>query len=220
MRRTSKESDPRYDARTVAAKRARRGRSRDLRQRDPQTGELAGARAARARRPGRRGAAPVRIVDLRGEAAIRSRLRCSPRWGSWPSRGKRPAAQPPGDGARAALPSVWETRRCLNCDVALVLHRDGSSTAIRIRRVDARGLSRMRLGRAGQDRRRDTAARARAGRTPAGARAFPTRRRRGRGAGSAGGHPASLRRRRSRRCSSGLRSSLRATTSPAFRSRP
>ena len=216
------ESDPRYDARTVAAKRASiEGAVAIYGSATPRPESWQALERLRARRPGRRGAAPVRIVDLRGEAGYPLSAPLLASLGKLAEAGEGdPAAQPPGDGARAALPSVWgdppllELRRCARPPPG----RAPPLPPLRIRRVDARGLSRcgsVELARIGAG----TAARARAGRTPAGARAFPTRRRRGRGAGSAGGHPVASPS-PIERCSSGLRSSLRATTSPAFRSRP
>ena len=124
------ESDPRYDARTVAAKRAAlEGAVAVYGSATPRPESWArlerlelGARLGASLPPvTRRGHAP------RG-AAIRSRRRSSPS-----------SARLERDGGKAILllnrrglvPALHcrdcgETRRCANCDVALVLHRDGS----------------------------------------------------------------------------------------------
>ena len=106
-----------------------RGRGRGLRQRDAAPGELGEARAARARRPARRAAA----AGAGRRPAPRGGL---PALGA-AARGARRAS--PSDGGKAILllnrrgvaPALHcracgATRRCPNCDVALVLHRDGS----------------------------------------------------------------------------------------------
>ena len=123
------EADPRYDARTVAAKRAalEKGGGR-LRERDAAARELGDARAARARRTDRRRAAAGQVVDLRREPGypLSAPLIAGLDRSSTRRRQGDPAAQParrrPGDplpGLRhdPALPS--------NCDIALVLHADG-----------------------------------------------------------------------------------------------
>ena len=201
-----------------------RGRSRDLRQRDPPD-RRAGRRSSgssSATRSARR-SPPVRIVDLRGEAGypLSAPLLAS--------LGKLAEA---GEGVlllnrRGIAPALHcracgETRRCLNCDVALVLHRDkllhchhcafvesmpeacpecGSVELARI------GAGTQRLERELEERLPELE------RFRLDADAVE-------GAGSAGGHPAVASPSPIERCSSGLRSSLRATTSPAFRSRP
>ena len=84
------ESDPRYDARTVAAKRAvLEGRRRRLRQRDAATRELGGARAAGARRTA--GDAPAR--RHRRRHAARGRLSAVRRARRRPG-GRRQAPEP------------------------------------------------------------------------------------------------------------------------------
>ena len=121
------ESDPRYDARTVAAKRA----------------SLEGAVAiygSATPRPeswealehldlGERvGAAlpPVRIVDLRGEAGYQLSAPLLAALGKLAEEGGKAILLLNRRGVAPALHcrACGETRRCPNCDVALVLHRD------------------------------------------------------------------------------------------------
>jgi primosomal protein N' (replication factor Y) len=121
------ESDPRYDARTVAAKRA----------------SLEGAVAiygSATPRPeswealehldlGERvGAAlpPVRIVDLRGEAGYPLSAPLLAALGKLAEEGGKAILLLNRRGVAPALHcrACGETRRCPNCDVALVLHRD------------------------------------------------------------------------------------------------
>ena len=121
------ESDPRYDARTVAAKRA----------------SLEGAVAiygSATPRPeswqalerldlgGRVGAdlPPVRIVDLRGEAGYPLSAPLLAELGKLAEGGGKAILLLNRRGMAPALHcrACGETRRCPNCDVALVLHRD------------------------------------------------------------------------------------------------
>jgi primosomal protein N' (replication factor Y) len=121
------ESDPRYDARTVAAKRA----------------SLEGAVAiygSATPRPeswqalerldlgGRVGAdlPPVRIVDLRGEAGYPLSAPLLAALGKVAEEGGKAILLLNRRGMAPALHcrACGETRRCPNCDVALVLHRD------------------------------------------------------------------------------------------------
>ena len=111
------------------ARRAR-GRGRRLRLGDAAAGELGGARAARARRPRRRRAAAGadrRPAPRGGLPAVGAAARASC------------AASPSGGGKailllnrRGVAPALHcracgATIRCPNCDVALVLHRDGGA---------------------------------------------------------------------------------------------
>ncbi len=121
------ESDPRYDARTVAAKRA----------------ALEGAVAvygSATPRPeswdrlerlvlGERVGAPlpsVRVVDLRGEAGYPLSAPLLAQLGALAERGGKAILLLNRRGVAPALHcrACGETRRCPNCDVALVLHRD------------------------------------------------------------------------------------------------
>ena len=123
------ESDPRYDARTVAAKRAAlEGAVAVYGSATPRPESW--ARLERLDLGGRLGTSlpPVRIVDLRREAGyplsaplLRELARIGERGGKaillLNRRGVAPAIHCRACGV---------TRRCANCDVALVLHRDGS----------------------------------------------------------------------------------------------
>ena len=156
-RRTSR-SPTRATTRARSRRSVRRSRARSrFRQRDAAAGELGGARAARARRRGsRRTLPPVasstcgarRLPALR--AAARGARRVAERGGQGD-----PPAQPPRRRAGAPLPRVRATRRCPNCDVALVLHRDGRLRCHHCGRARPRpSLPRLRLGRARRHRRR------------------------------------------------------------------
>ena len=123
-----------------------RARSRSTAARPPD--RRAGRRSSGSKALGDRVGAtqpPVRIVDLRGEIASTLSAPLLASLGKLASPGgRRPAAQPPGDSARAALPSVWgnppllELRRCTRPPPG----RAPPLPPLRIRRVDARGLSR------------------------------------------------------------------------------
>jgi len=123
------ESDPRYDARTVAAKRA----------------ALEGAVAvfgSATPRPeswhalerlelGGRIAAPlptVRVVDLRGEKSYPLSAPLLAELGGLAEKGGKAILLLNRRGVAPALHcrACGTTRRCLNCDVALTLHQDGS----------------------------------------------------------------------------------------------
>ncbi len=122
------ESDPRYDARTVAAKRA------SLEQAvavygsatpRPESWERLerlelGARIGRA-------LPPVRIVDLRREAGYPLSAPLLAELGAIETRGGKAILLLNRRGVAPALHcrACGVTLRCANCDVALVLHRDG-----------------------------------------------------------------------------------------------
>src|SRR5205823_3694640 len=123
------ESDPRYDARTVAAKRASLEGAVTLYGSATPRPE-SWARLERLELGGRLGASlpPVQIVDLRREAGyplsaplLRELARLAEHGGKaillLNRRGVAPAIH---------CRSCGVTRRCANCDVALVLHGDGS----------------------------------------------------------------------------------------------
>ncbi len=121
------ESDPRYDARTVAAKRAslegavaiygsatpRPESWQALERLD--LGERVGAELP-----------PVRIVDLRGEAGYPLSAPLLAELGKLAEVGGKAILLLNRRGVAPALHcrACGETRRCPNCDVALVLHRD------------------------------------------------------------------------------------------------
>src|SRR5207342_1126465 len=121
------ESDPRYDARTVAAKRASlegavaiygsatpRPESWQALER-LELGERVGADLP-----------PVRIVDLRGEAGYPLSAPLLAALGKLAEEGGKAILLLNRRGLAPALHcrACGETRRCPNCDVALVLHRD------------------------------------------------------------------------------------------------
>jgi primosomal protein N' (replication factor Y) len=121
------ESDPRYDARTVAAKRASlegavaiygsatpRPESWQVLER-LDLGERVGAAQP-----------PVRIVDLRGEAGYPLSAPLLAELGKLAERGGKAILLLNRRGVAPALHcrACGVTRRCPNCDVALVLHRD------------------------------------------------------------------------------------------------
>ena len=121
------ESDPRYDARTVAAKRAslegavaiygsatpRPESWQALERLD--LGERVGAELP-----------PVRVVDLRGEAGYPLSAPLLAELGKLAEKGGKAILLLNRRGMAPALHcrACGETRRCPNCDVALVLHRD------------------------------------------------------------------------------------------------
>ena len=118
------ESDPRYDARTVAAKRAvARSGGRCVRQRDAAAGELGGARAARARRtvgdePARR---HRRRHAARGRLSAVRRARRRPGGRSTSAGAARSSSSTgaesprPSTAARAARPSAVRTATSRSC---------------------------------------------------------------------------------------------------------
>ncbi len=121
------ESDPRYDARTVAAKRASlegavavygsatpRPESWEALER-LELGERVGAPLP-----------PVRVVDLRGEAGYPLSAPLLSALGKLAEGGGKAILLLNRRGVAPALHcrACGETRRCPNCDVALVLHRD------------------------------------------------------------------------------------------------
>ena len=194
------ESDPRYDARTVAAKRASlegavaiygsatpRPESWERLER-LELGERIGVR-----RP------TVRTIDLRGEAGYPLSAPLLAELGKLAEGGGKAILLLNRRGVAPALHcrACGETRRCPNCDVALVLHRDEALHCHHCghARSVARGLPRLRFGRARADRRRDATARTGAGSARSRARALPARRRCEREARRAGGDAEAVRRR-------------------------
>ena len=122
------ESDPRYDARTVAAKRASlEGAVAIYGSATPRPESWQRARAARARRADR---APIcrrcGSIDLRGEAGYPLSAPLLAELGKLAEDGGRRSSCSTAAGLAPALHcrACGETRRCPNCDVALVLHRD------------------------------------------------------------------------------------------------
>ena len=111
------------------ARRARGG-GRRLRLRDAAARELGGARAARARRPGRAASCRrCRSSTSGARRATRCRRRSSPSCDGWPSGGGKAILLLNRRGIAPALHcrACGRTIRCPNCDVALVLHRDGGA---------------------------------------------------------------------------------------------
>ena len=109
--------------------RGARGRGRRLRLGDAAARELGGARAARARRPGRRRSCRrCRSSTCGARRATRSRRRCSTRCAASPSGGGKAILLLNRRGVAPALHcrACGTTIRCPNCDVALVLHGDAS----------------------------------------------------------------------------------------------
>jgi len=123
------ESDPRYDARTVAAKRAALERAvavfGSATPRPESWGSL-----ERLELGGRLGATlpPVRVVDLRREAGYPLSAPLLAELGAIAERGGKAILLLNRRGVAPALHcrACGLTLRCLNCDVALVLHRDGT----------------------------------------------------------------------------------------------
>ena len=186
------ESDPRYDARTVAAKRAAlEGAVAVYGSATPRAESW--ARLERLELPSRIGAPmpTVKLVDLRREAGYPL---SAPLLAELAARrgARRPGDPPPqsprGLRRRSTAAACGTTRRCRSCDIALTLHADsrlhchhcGYSTEL------PESLSGVRLGRARADRRRDAAARGRARAARSRARADPARRGHG---GAARGAP-------------------------------
>ena len=169
------DADPRYDARTVAAKRAAlegavavfgsatpRPESWAALERLELGGRIGGALPpVRDRRPAARGRLPA-LGAAAGRAA-----------GVSSDRGRKAILLLNRRGIAPALHcrACGTTIRCEHCDVALVLHEDGRLACHHCGYADAprRRLPELRLGRARPARRRHQAARARA--RP---RAFPS----------------------------------------------
>ena len=123
------ESDPRYDARTVAAKRASLERAvavfgsatpRPESWRSLERLELGGRLAGKL--------PPVRIVDLRREAGYPLSAPLLEELGSIAERGGKAILLLNRRGVAPALHcrACGITLHCTNCDVSLVLHRDGT----------------------------------------------------------------------------------------------
>ena len=124
------ESDPRYDARTVAAKRASlEGAVAVFGSATPRPESWESARAARARRPHRRaGCRRSASSTCAARPAIRCRRRCSQALEQVVARGEKAILLLNRRGVAPALHcrACGTTIRCENCDVALVLHGDGT----------------------------------------------------------------------------------------------
>ena len=121
------ESDPRYDARTVAAKRASlEGAVGVYGSATPRPESW--ATLERLELGERIGAAlpPVRVVDLRGEAGYPLSAPLLAELGKLADQGGKAILLLNRRGVAPAIHcrACGETRRCPNCDVALVLHRD------------------------------------------------------------------------------------------------
>jgi primosomal protein N' (replication factor Y) (superfamily II helicase) len=122
------ESDPRYDARTVAAKRAAlEGAVAIFGSATPRPESW--ARLERLELGGRLAGSlpPVRIVDLRREAGYPLSAPLLAELGAIAERGGKAILLLNRRGVAPAIHcrSCGTTRRCTNCDVALVLHADG-----------------------------------------------------------------------------------------------
>src|SRR5206468_12751608 len=123
------DSDPRYDARTVAAKRAAlEGAVAVYGSATPRPESW--ERLERLELGGRLGASlpPVRVVDLRREAGYPLSAPLLAELGRVAERGGKAILLLNRRGVAPALHcrACGLTLRCINCDVALVLHRDGS----------------------------------------------------------------------------------------------
>jgi primosomal protein N' (replication factor Y) (superfamily II helicase) len=123
------ESDPRYDARTVAAKRAAlEGAVTVYGSATPRPESW--ARLERLELGGRLGASlpPVRVVDLRREAGYPLSAPLLHELARLEKRGGKAILLLNRRGVAPAIHcrACGVTRRCANCDVALVLHGDGS----------------------------------------------------------------------------------------------
>ena len=121
------ESDPRYDARTVAAKRASlEGAVAVYGSATPRPESW--ATLERLELGERIGAdlPPVRVVDLRGEAGYPLSAPLLAELGKLAEQGGKAILLLNRRGVAPAIHcrACGETRRCPNCDVALVLHRD------------------------------------------------------------------------------------------------
>jgi primosomal protein N' (replication factor Y) (superfamily II helicase) len=123
------ESDPRYDARTVAAKRASLERAVAIFGSATPRPESWGA-LDRLELGGRLAAPlpPVRIVDLRREAGYPLSAPLLAELGTIAERGGKAILLLNRRGVAPALHcrACGVTLRCTNCDVSLVLHRDGT----------------------------------------------------------------------------------------------
>jgi primosomal protein N' (replication factor Y) len=123
------ESDPRYDARTVAAKRASLERAVAVFGSATPRPE-SWAALERLALGGRLGASlpPVKIVDLRREAGYPLSAPLLAELGKIAERGGRAILLLNRRGVAPALHcrACGKTIRCANCDVALVLHGDGA----------------------------------------------------------------------------------------------
>jgi primosomal protein N' (replication factor Y) len=121
------ESDPRYDARTVAAKRAALEDAVAVYGSATPRPE-SWARLERLELPARIGGElpPVRVVDLRGEAGYPLSAPLLGELGKIAEQGGKAILLLNRRGVAPALHcrACGETMRCGNCDVALVLHRD------------------------------------------------------------------------------------------------
>ncbi len=218
------DSDPRYDARTVAAKRAAlegavavygsatpRPESWERLERLDLGGRLVGSLP------------PVRVVDLRREAGYPLSAPLLAALGRVAAEGGKAILLLNRRGIAPAIHcrACGTTLRCPNCDVALVLHRDdvlhchhcGHSVPSPETCPACASPELARIG-AGTEKLEQELAAARAG-----ARADPARRGRRRGARSRPRGAPPLRRDRPSRCCSARRWSRRDTTSPACRSR-
>ena len=137
------ESDPRYDARTVAAKRASlEGAVAVFGSATPRPGELGRASSgssSAAASPGR--LPPVRVVDLRREAGYPLSAPLLEALERVVERGDKAILLLNRRGVAPALHcrACGTTIRCANCDVALVLHGDGVAALppLRLRREPA-----------------------------------------------------------------------------------
>jgi primosomal protein N' (replication factor Y) len=123
------ESDPRYDARTVAAKRAALERAVAVYGSATPRPE-SWARLERLELGGRLAGAlpPVRVVDLRREAGYPLSAPLLAELGAVAERGGKAILLLNRRGVAPALHcrACGATIRCASCDVALVLHRDGT----------------------------------------------------------------------------------------------
>jgi primosomal protein N' (replication factor Y) len=145
------ESDPRYDARTVAAKRALlEGAVAVFGSATPRPESWAAL--DRLELGGRLGGKlpPVRVVDLRRERGYPLSAPLLAELGKIAERGGKAILLLNRRGLVPALHcrTCGVTRRCPNCDVALVLHAGGAPLPHCGHAEPPRSLSRMRLGRA------------------------------------------------------------------------
>ena len=161
------ESDPRYDARTLAAKRAAlEGAVAVFGSATPRPESW--ARLERLELGGRLAGAlpPVRVVDLRREAGYPLSAPLLDALGARRRDGGSAILLLNRRGVAPALHcrACGMTRRCPNCDVALVLHRDGALHCHHCGHAEAaaRDVPGVRLARPRPHRRRHAAARARA----------------------------------------------------------
>ena len=190
------EGDPRYDARTVAAERARRAGARLLVGTATPRPETWHA-LPHLRLPDRvdsRPLPPVRVLDMRG---ARHPLHPETRRALATARKSIVLLNRRGWSNFLSCRSCGKTWECPNCEVALVLHRAENAhrlPPLRPSRAGARALRRLRLAVGRPPRRRDRARRARAARGP-GRADLPPRRRHGRRQGRRPGAARALPRR-------------------------